>query len=172
MHEIESRVRAIADYPRPGVVFRDLSPLLADPKGLALCIDALADPWRHARLDAVCGIESRGFIFGAATAHALGCGFVPLRKAGKLPPPTYGVDYELEYGIARLEIAKQALPVGARVLVVDDVLATGGTLEAARCLLEQVQADVVGGAVVVEIEPLAGRARWQGTSPLRALVRY
>jgi adenine phosphoribosyltransferase len=172
MQPIEALIRDVADFPRPGVLFKDITPLLADAKAFALCIDALAEPWRDARVDIVCGIESRGFIFGAALAHALGAGFAPLRKAGKLPPPTVGVDYGLEYGSDRIEIGAEALHAAHRVLIVDDVLATGGTLDAARRLLAMSGAHVVGGAVVIELAALGGRARWQGESPLQALLTY
>src|SRR5688572_28624268 len=145
LHEL---IRDVPDFPRPGVVLKDIGPLLADSAGLSACIAALARPWREARLDAICGIESRGFIFGAAMAQAMQTGFVPLRKVGKLPPPTLGVDYDLEYGSARLEVGATGLPCGARVLLVDDVLATGGTLNAGRSLLERLQVDLVGASVV------------------------
>ena len=134
------------------------------------CITALAKPWRDARLDAICGIESRGFIFGAAMAQVLETGFVPLRKVGKLPPPTIGIDYDLEYGSARLEVGAQGLRPGARVLLVDDVLATGGTLAAGRALLEQLQVELVGASVVIEIDALGGRSRWPAPVPLLALL--
>jgi len=172
VHAIEALIRDVADFPKPGILFKDITPLLADADAFAHCVDALAEPWRDAGVDIVCGIESRGFIFGAALAHALGAGFAPLRKAGKLPPPTVGVDYGLEYGADRIEIGADALHSGHRVLVVDDVLATGGTLDAARRLLAMLGAQVVGGAVVIELEALGGRARWHGDSPLLALLRY
>lgn len=170
MTNLNLLIRDVPDFPKPGVTFKDIGPLLADPTGLAACITALAMPWRDVRLDAVCGIESRGFIFGAAMALSMNTGFVPLRKVGKLPPPTIGVDYDLEYGSARLEIGAQGLRPGARVLLVDDVLATGGTLDAGRRLLEQVGAEVVGASVVIEIDGLRGRSRWPGALPLRVLL--
>lgn len=170
MRPIHTLIRDVPDFPKPGVVFKDIGPLLADPTGLAACVDALAKPWRGARVEAICGIESRGFIFGAAMALAMGTGFVPLRKVGKLPPPTIGVDYDLEYGSARLEIGAEGLRPGMRVLLVDDVLATGGTLDAGRRLLEQAGAELVGASVVIAIDALGGGARWPATIPLKVLL--
>lgn len=170
MTALHTLIRDVPDFPKPGVVFKDIGPLLADPTGFAACITALANPWRSLPLDAVCGIESRGFIFGAAMALELKTGFVPLRKVGKLPPPTIGVDYDLEYGSARLEIGAEGLQKGSRVLLVDDVLATGGTLDAGRRLLEAIGAEVLGGGVVIEIDALQGRRRWPEALPLRTLL--
>lgn len=172
MHDLETLIRAVADFPQPGVVFRDVTPLLADAGAFARCIDALAEPWLGEDVGAVCGIESRGFIFGAALAHKLGAGFVPLRKPGKLPPPVVGIDYALEYGHDRLELGAEALKRGERTLLVDDVLATGGTLAAAQALLDRLGATLVGAGVVIELPALQGRARWQGGVPLHALLRY
>ncbi|TAN05185.1 MAG: adenine phosphoribosyltransferase [Rhodanobacteraceae bacterium] len=165
-------VRDVPDFPRPGVLFKDITPLLADARAFAECIAALARPWRGQRVAAVCGIEARGFIFGAALATALGVGFVPLRKAGKLPSATLGIDFELEYAHTRLEIHADALAPGTRALLVDDVLATGGTLLAARQLLDRLGATLAGAAVVVELESLQGRARWPAGVALRSLLRY
>ncbi|NID17118.1 adenine phosphoribosyltransferase [Luteibacter yeojuensis] len=172
MQAILDLVRDVPDFPRPGIMFKDITPLLADAAAFGGCIDALCEPWREQGVGAVCGIESRGFIFGAAMARALGAGFVPLRKAGKLPPPVIGVDYGLEYGLDRLEIGTHALAPGEKVVVVDDVLATGGTLEAGRRLVERLGAEVVGASVVIELAGLNGRARWSGDLPLHALIGY
>lgn len=169
---LQARIREVPDFPQPGVLFKDITPLLADATAFAECIEALAAPWRAARIEAVCGIEARGFIFGAVLARALKVGFVPLRKAGKLPAATRGIDFQLEYGVARLEIHADALAPGARVVLVDDVLATGGTLAAALELLRGVGADVAGAAVVVELGFLRGRARWPASVPLHALLHY
>ncbi|MBB3227543.1 adenine phosphoribosyltransferase [Luteibacter sp. Sphag1AF] len=170
MQSISDLVRDVPDFPRPGVLFKDISPLLADAAGFNACIEALAEPWRQARVQAVCGIESRGFIFGAALAQALGAGFVPVRKKGKLPPPVVGIDYGLEYGTDRLEMGVGAVSRGERVLIVDDVLATGGTLEAARKLVDQLGGEVVGASVVIELAALGGRPRWTSPSPVHALL--
>ncbi|SDZ04745.1 adenine phosphoribosyltransferase [Lysobacter sp. yr284] len=181
---IQRLIRSVADFPKPGVTFRDVNPLLADAGGFARCIDALAEPWQGSGVQAVCGIESRGFIFGAALAqklHAgfgaalaqkLHAGFVPLRKPGKLPPPLVTVEYELEYGRDALQARSDALKPGERTLIVDDVLATGGTLAAARELVERLDAVLVGASVLIELPALNGRARWSGEAPVHSLLRY
>jgi adenine phosphoribosyltransferase len=172
MTDFATLIRAVPDFPAPGVVFRDVTPLLADAAAFARCIEALAAPWREHGVQAVCGIESRGFIFGAALAQALGAGFVPLRKPGKLPPPVAAVDYRLEYGSDRLEVREDALRPGERALIVDDVLATGGTLAAAAALVRRLGADLLGAGVVIELPALGGRARWTAPAPLHALLAY
>ena len=172
MQDLAALIRAVPDFPRPGVMFRDVTPLLVNAGSFARCIDALAEPWQGSGVQAVCGIEARGFIFGAALAQALGAAFVPLRKPGKLPPPVLAVDYQLEYGSDRLEACSDALKPGERVLLVDDVLATGGTLVAALALAERFGAELAGAAVVIELEALRGRERWTAGQPLHALLRY
>ncbi|WP_255595077.1 adenine phosphoribosyltransferase [Lysobacter sp. BMK333-48F3] len=169
---ISSLIRSVADFPKPGVTFRDVTPLLADAGGFARCIDALAEPWQGSGVQAVCGIESRGFIFGAALAQKLHAGFVPLRKPGKLPPPLVAVEYELEYGRDALQARSDALKPGERTLIVDDVLATGGTLAAARELVERLDAVLVGASVLIELDALGGRRRWPGQAPVHALLHY
>ena len=165
-------VRDVPDFPQPGILFKDITPLLADAKGFAAALAAMAEPWRESGLDAVAGIESRGFILGAALAHVLGTGFVPVRKPGRLPARTLSQEYALEYGTDRLEVHADALPPGARVLLVDDVLATGGTLRAALSLLQRQGADVAGAAVLLEISALRGRDAWAGSVPLVAAAAY
>lgn len=172
MQDLAALIRAVPDFPSPGVMFRDVTPLLADAGAFARCIGALAQPWQGSGVQAVCGIEARGFIFGAALAQKLHAGFVPLRKPGKLPPPVVSVDYQLEYGSDRLQAQRDALKPGKRVLLIDDVLATGGTLAAARLLVEQLGAELVGASVVIELPGLQGRDRWQGDKPLHSLLRY
>ena len=164
-------VRDVPDFPRKGIVFKDLTSLLADGRALAAVIDALVAPFRDAAIERVIGIEARGFIFGAAAACALGAGFVPMRKPGKLPATTIGIDYALEYGSDRLEMHADALVRGERVLIVDDVFATGGTLAAAASLCEHAGAVLAGAAVVAEIAFLDGRARWNRATPLHAVIR-
>jgi adenine phosphoribosyltransferase len=172
MKQIEALIRAVPDFPQAGVVFRDITPLLADAGGFARCVDALAEPWLGSAVQVVCGIESRGFIFGAALAQKLHAGFVPLRKPNKLPPPVVAVDYALEYGKDRLEARNDALRRGERVLIVDDVLATGGTLEAACRLVGALGGELVGASVVIELEALQGRRHLPDGTPLHALLRY
>ena len=172
IERLAALIRPVPDFPAPGIVFRDITPLLADADAFARCIALLAEPWRDARIDAVCAVEARGFIFGAALATALGAGFVPLRKPGKLPPPVADIDYALEYGRDRLEARSDALHSHERVLIADDVLATGGTLCAARALVERLGAQVVGASVLIELDALGGRAAWGRSSPLHALLHY
>lgn len=152
----EALIRAIPDYPQPGVLFRDITPLLADATALRVVIDALIAPFAGA-FDVVAGIEARGFLLAGAVATRADVGLVPIRKAGKLPRPAASVDYALEYGTATIE-AHADIPEGTRVLLVDDVLATGGTLEAAHTLVPLLGGVVVGTAVLIELEALGGRA--------------
>ena len=169
---IERWVRPIPDWPVPGVTFRDITPLLAEPSAFAAVVDALAAVGRElGPVDAVLGIEARGFIVGAPVALALGAGFVPVRKEGKLPYETLSVSYELEYGSATVEMHADALRPGDRVLVVDDLLATGGTLEAAAALVGQAGASVAGFVVVIELPALDGRAR-VGDVPFHSLASF
>jgi adenine phosphoribosyltransferase len=161
-------VRDVPDFPKSGIAFKDIMPALADADAFASAIDALAAPWRDARIEAVMAIEARGFLLGAPLARALGTGIVPMRKPGKLPGAVREVRYALEYGDDALQVQADALAPGTRVLLVDDVLATGGTLAAARVLADGLGADIVGASVLVELAFLGGRARWNGTAPLRA----
>ena len=159
-------IRDIPDYPLAGVVFKDITPLLADHSGFTHVVEALADTGRDAEgrplVDKVVGIEARGFILAAPVALALGAGFVPVRKAGKLPAATYQESYELEYGKATIEVHQDAFQPGDRVLVVDDVLATGGTVEACLRLIRRCEATIVGTTVLIELSFLPGRERLAG----------
>jgi len=165
-------IRDVPDFPKPDIVFKDITPVLADAGGFAEAMAELAEPWRGTALDAVIGVESRGFILGAALARELDIGFVPVRKPGKLPARTLTLDYALEYGSDRLEIHADALPAGARVLVIDDVLATGGTLRAAVALARRQGAEVVGAAVLVELAFLGARERWDDPTPLWSALAF
>jgi adenine phosphoribosyltransferase len=157
--DLKALVRTVADFPKPGIQFRDITTLLRDPQGFRDCIERLAEAVATVHFNRIVGIESRGFIIGAALAQRLGRGFVPIRKAGKLPAENFGHDYELEYGTDRVEMHADALDPGERVLLVDDLLATGGTALAACRLIETARANVSACAFVIELEGLAGRAR-------------
>lgn len=156
------RIRDIPDFPRPGIVFRDITPLLADPPAFRMTVDAIVDQVGDRRVDKVVGIEARGFILAAPVAYRLAAGFVPVRKAAKLPGAVEGEEYALEYGSDRLEVHADAMAPGEAVLVVDDVLATGGTAAATVRLVEKLGAEVAGLAFVIELDPLGGRRRLQG----------
>jgi adenine phosphoribosyltransferase len=158
---VEHHIHLEPDYPEPGVLFRDITPLLADGPAFGELITAIADRDRG-KVDAVAGLESRGFILGAPVATALGVGMITIRKAGRLPGEVIGVDYSLEYGTARMELRPHTVVAGHRVLVVDDVLATGGTAAAACHLIEEAGAEVAALAMLIELEALGGRARLEG----------
>ena len=157
--DIRALVRTIPDYPKPGIMFRDITTLLGDAKGLTACVQQLAAPFADSQVAAVAGIEARGFILGGAIADRLGCGFVPIRKKGKLPGKAIGQDYELEYGVDVIEIHEDGITNGERVLLVDDLIATGGTAEAAVKLLRKLDADIVAAAFVIDLPDLMGRER-------------
>ena len=159
---IKQHIRTIPHHPKPGVMFRDITTLLKHGEGFRESIDALATHYRGERIDKVAGIEARGFVFGGALAYLLRVGFVPMRKQGKLPAQTIGHDYALEYGTDRIEIHVDALAKGERVLILDDLLATGGTAEAAASLVERAGAVVVGCGFVVDLPELGGRRRLEG----------
>jgi adenine phosphoribosyltransferase len=157
--DLARHIRPIPDFPKPGILFRDITPLLADVAAFAAAIDRLAEPWRGARLDAIAAVEARGFLFAGPLALELNAGLIPVRKPGKLPAETISYEYDLEYGRDRLEMHTGILQPGARVLVVDDVLATGGTAAACMRLVEAAGGVVAGAAFLVEIGPLGGRER-------------
>jgi adenine phosphoribosyltransferase len=166
-HLITTRIRDIPDYPQPGVIFKDITPLLADSQAFSVVVDALAAS--HGAVDKVAGIEARGFIFAAPVAWRLGAGFVPIRKKGKLPGATFAQDYELEYGTATIEVLTDAFEPTDRVLIIDDVLATGGTARATADLVHRAGAQVAGIAVLLELSFLNGRAKLDGL-PVSALL--
>jgi adenine phosphoribosyltransferase len=169
--QIESLIRAIPDFPIPGILFRDITPLLADPQGFKATVELFVERFRDAKVEAVVGIEARGYMLGAPVAYALGAGFVPVRKPGKLPGEKFSEEYALEYGTNTLEIHADAVGNGHRVLVVDDLLATGGTIAATLRLLEKLGANVVGTAVLIELEALNGRAALPGVD-VTSFIRY
>ena len=171
MAELQSKIRDIPDFPKPGIVFKDIMPLLADPDSLRATIDRLAEFAEPRRPDLILGAEARGFILGGALAYRLGCGFVAARKPGKLPWETVSAEYELEYGRDALAIHEDAIRAGQRVLAVDDLLATGGTARAKIDLVEQLGGEVVGLAFVIELEFLNGRDRLEGYDVL-SLIQY
>jgi len=159
---LEKYIRTIPDYPKPGILFRDITTLLGDPIGFRKAVDGLVQFHAGVRIDKVAGIEARGFILGGAVAHQLSCGFVPLRKPGKLPWKTVGEDYALEYGMDRLEMHADAVRSGDQVLIVDDLIATGGTAIAAIKLIERLGAQVVACSFVIDLPELGGRKRLEG----------
>jgi len=156
---IKSRIRTVPHYPKQGIMFRDITTLLKDPIGLKLVCDELVRRYADMKIDKVVGIESRGFIVGAPLAYLLGVGFVPIRKPGKLPAGTIGHDYELEYGRDRVEIHTDAISAGERVLLVDDLIATGGTAEAAASLIKKIGGEIVECAFVIDLPDIGGRKR-------------
>jgi adenine phosphoribosyltransferase len=168
---LRALIRDVPDFPEPGVMFKDITPVLGDPEALAGIVEALAEPYRGEGITKVAGIESRGFILATPVATTLGAGFVPLRKPGKLPYDVVREEYSLEYGTDALEMHIDAVDADDRVLLVDDVIATGGTAAAASNLLHRPGADVVGMTVLVELAFLNGRAALDGL-PMRALVTY
>jgi adenine phosphoribosyltransferase len=166
---LTSHIRDVPDYPKPGILFKDITPLLADPGAFAATVHALAEPFGANEVDKVVGIEARGFILAAPVALQLRAGFIPVRKQGKLPSGTHQVSYALEYGEATLEVHRDAFEAGERVLIVDDVLATGGTVQATVELVRRCDAEVVGVIVLMELGFLNGRDKLRGID-LRALL--
>jgi adenine phosphoribosyltransferase len=169
--EICGYIRDVADFPKPGILFKDITPLLASPAGLSLAVEFLTQPFRDKHIDIVVGAESRGFIFGTAVARNLSAGFVPIRKPGKLPAKKLSLTYELEYGKDTLEIHADAIKPGQRVLLLDDLLATGGTMKACCDLVRKLGGDIVGVAVLIELADLGGRER-VGDLPLHCVLSY
>ncbi len=173
MDWVKSRIRTIPDYPKPGILFRDITTLLGDAQGFRKAVDEMVQPYAGSGIDKVAGIDARGFILGGAVAHQLSVGFVPIRKKGKLPWQTFGQDYALEYGYDKLEIHQDAVVKGHRVLIVDDVIATGGTAEAAVKLLQRIGATVVGGTFVIDLPELGGARKLEALGcPVKALCQF
>jgi len=171
MDALKSKIRHVPDFPKPGILFYDVTTLLRDAEGFKLAIDSLASPYLNAGISLVVGVESRGFILGSAVADRIGAGFVPVRKVGKLPSATIRATYDLEHGSDSLEMHRHAIAPGQRVLIVDDLLATGGTARATVDLVKQLGGIVVGVAFLVELLDLNGRQRLQGEI-VRAVLQY
>ena len=171
MHTLKKRIRHVPDFPKPGILFYDLTTLLRDPEGFKLAIDTMADPHQGHGISLVVGIESRGFILGAAVADRLGAGFVPVRKVGKLPSKTIRASYALEYGTDSLEMHDDAIERGQKVLVVDDVIATGGTARATVDMVRQLGGDVHGVAFLIELVALNGREKLAGEN-VTSVLQY
>lgn len=169
--QLKQLIRSVPDFPKKGIVFRDITTLLAEAAGLALAVKAMAAPFRDQNVDLVTGAESRGFIFGAALAVELGCAFVPIRKPGKLPAETIAQEYQLEYGTDKLEMHADAVKTGQRVLMVDDLLATGGTMKACCQMVEQLGGQVIGVSILIELGFLNGRAQLADYN-LHTIINY
>ena len=171
--QLKDSIRTISDYPKPGILFRDITTLLGNARAFRRAIDELVYPWAGTKIDKVAGIEARGFILGGAVAHQLSAGFVPIRKKGKLPHTTVSVAYSLEYGVDEMEMHQDAVHPGERVILVDDLIATGGTATAAAQLLKRIGADVVAACFVIDLPDLGGAAKLRAMEvPVRTLVSF
>ena len=170
---LRDAIRTIPDYPKPGILFRDITTLLGNARAFRRAVDELVHPYAGAKVDQVAGIEARGFILGCAIAHQISAGFVPIRKKGKLPHETVRVAYSLEYGVDEMEMHKDAVKPGQKVILIDDLIATGGTAEGAVKLLRQMGADIVAACFIVDLPDLGGRAKLEALGvDVRTLVAY
>ncbi len=173
LEEIRASIRTLPDYPKPGILFRDITTLLGNARIFRRVVDELVQPWTEARIDRVAGIEARGFILGGAVAHQLASGFVPIRKKGKLPHATVRVAYSLEYGIDEMEVHRDGVAYGERIIIVDDLIATGGTAEAAVKLLRSLGAEILAACFVIDLPDLGGSRRLEALGvPVRTLVSF
>lgn len=172
VERLKSLIRDVPDFPKPGIIFKDFTPLIRDPAGLALAVELMANPYRGKKVDLVVGAESRGFIFGIALAQSLSAGFVPVRKPGKLPWKRHKLTYDLEYGSDSMEIHEDAIQPGQRVLLADDLLATGGTMRACCDLMRTMNATIVGITVLIELLFLKGRDRLAEFSDVHSVLKY
>jgi adenine phosphoribosyltransferase len=171
--DLKSALRTIPDYPKPGIMFRDITTLLGDARAFRRAVDEMVQPWAGSKIDKVAGIEARGFILGGAVAHQVSAGFVPIRKKGKLPHTTVRIAYSLEYGLDEMEMHEDAVAKGDRVIVVDDLIATGGTAEGAVKLLRQMGAEVLAACFVIDLPDLGGAAKLRAMNvPVRTLVSF
>jgi len=172
-NDLKSAIRTIADYPKPGIMFRDITTLLGNARAFRRAVDELVQPWAGAKIDKVAGIEARGFILGGAVAHQISAGFIPIRKKGKLPHTTVRIAYSLEYGIDEMEIHEDAVMRGERVIVVDDLVATGGTAEGAIKLLQQMGAEVLAACFIIDLPDLGGAEKIRRLGvPVRTLASF
>ena len=172
-HDLKATVRTIPDYPKKGILFRDITTLLADARAFRRAVDELVQPWAGLKIDKVAGIEARGFIIGGAVAHQVSAGFVPIRKKGKLPHTTVRIAYSLEYGLDEMEMHEDAVAPGERVVLVDDLIATGGTAEGAVRLLRQMGADVLAACFIIDLPDLGGAAKLRALDvPVRTLIAF
>ena len=171
--DLRNAIRTIPNYPKPGIMFRDITTLLGNPRAFRRAIDELVQPWSGTKMDKVAGMEARGFILGGAVAHQLSAGFVPIRKKGKLPHTTVSIAYSLEYGVDEMEMHTDAVVKGERVILVDDLIATGGTAEGAVQLLQKMGAEVVAACFVIDLPELGGAAKIEKLGvPVRTLVKF
>ena len=170
--DLTKLIRDIPDWPKPGIVYKDITPLLNDPAGLAMAVELMTNPFRGQGIEVVAGAESRGFIFGTAVAQALSAGFIPIRKPNKLPHETYEIEYDLEYGTDSLEIHTDAVSKGQKVLMVDDLLATGGTMKACCDLIDKLGGEIVGLTVLIELNFLKGRQKLTPYDDIHAVINY
>lgn len=171
--DLQAAIRTIPDYPKEGILFRDITTLLGDARAFRRAVDELVHPWTGSKIDKVAGIEARGFIIGGAVAHQLSAGFVPIRKRGKLPHETVRVAYSLEYGIDEMEMHRDGVSPGEKTILVDDLIATGGTAEAAVKLLKEIGAEVVAAIFVIDLPDLGGKKKIEALGvPVRALVEF
>jgi adenine phosphoribosyltransferase len=172
-NDLKASIRTIPDYPKPGIMFRDITTLLGSPRAFRRAVDELVQPWAGSKIDKVAGIEARGFIIGGAVAHQLSAGFVPIRKKGKLPHKSVRIAYSLEYGLDEMEMHEDAVSKGERVILVDDLIATGGTAEGAVKLLRQMGAEVVAAVFMVDLPDLGGAAKLRALGvAVRTLVTF
>ena len=172
-NDLKSAIRTIPDYPKPGIMFRDITTLLGSARAFRRAVDELVQPWAGAKIDKIAGIEARGFIIGGAIAHQLSAGFVPIRKKGKLPHTTVRIAYSLEYGIDEMEMHEDAIKPGERVVLVDDLIATGGTAEGAVKLLRQIGANVLAACFIIDLPELGGADKLRKLDvPVRTLISF
>src|SRR5205814_2138197 len=172
-HDLKASIRSIPDYPKPGIMFRDITTLLGDARSFRRAVDELVQPWAGNKIEKVAGMEARGFILGGAVAHQISAGFVPIRKKGKLPHKRVSIAYSLEYGIDEMEMHEDAVGKGERVILVDDLVATGGTAEGAVKLLRQLGADVVAACFVIDLPELGGADKLRNLNvPVRTLISF